>query len=65
MILAATNLGLGICWIGRLDKENIKKALNIPDAIKSVAATPLGYPAEKPMEKIRKNLSEIVHYESF
>jgi nitroreductase len=65
MILAATNLGLGTCWIGRLDEENIKKALNIPDAIKLVVATPLGYPAEKPREKIRKNLSEIVHYESF
>lgn len=65
IMLAATNLGLGTCWMGRLDNETIKKALNIPETIKLVAVTPLGYPAEKPDVKARKSLSEIVHYESF
>ena len=65
IVLAATNFGLGTCWMGRLENETIKKALNIPDTIKLIAVTPLGYPAEKPEPKIRKNLSEMVHYESF
>jgi len=65
IILAATNLGLGTCWMGRLENETIKKALNIPDTIKVVAVTSLGYPAEKPEPKTRKPLSEIVHYERF
>ena len=65
MVLAATNIGLGTCWIGRLEHETIKKVLNIPDNITIVAVTPLGYPAEKPKPKVRKTLSEIVHYERF
>jgi nitroreductase len=65
IILAATNLGLGTCWLGRLENETIKKALNIPDHIKVVAVTPLGYPAEPPEPKARKALSEMVHYERF
>lgn len=65
IILAATNLGLGTCWIGRLEHETIKKVLNIPDNITIIAVTPLGYPAEKPKPKARKTLSEMVHYERF
>jgi len=65
MVLAATNIGLGTCWIGRLEHETVKKVLNIPDNITIVAVTPLGYPAEKPKPKVRKTLSEMVHYERF
>jgi nitroreductase len=65
VILAATNLGLGTCWQGRLGDETIKKVLNIPDPVKVVAVTALGYPAESPEPKTRKALSEIVHHEKF
>ena len=65
IILAATNFGLGTCWQGRLENETIKKVLKIPDTIKVVAITTLGYPAEKPEPKTRKTLSEMVHYEKF
>ena len=65
MILAATNLGLGTCWMGKLDREIIKKALNIPENIKVIAVTPIGYPNEEPEPKTRKSLSEIVHQEQF
>ena len=65
IILAATNLGLGTCWMGRLETETIKNVLSIPDPIKVVAVTPLGYPAETPEPKARKPLSEMVHYERF
>ena len=30
-ILAATNEGLGTCWIGFFDEEKTKKVLNLPD----------------------------------
>ena len=65
IILAATNLGLGTCWMGRLENETIKKTLKIPDEIKLVAVTPLGYPNEKPSPKERKAFSEIVHNKEF
>ncbi|MBS7615256.1 nitroreductase family protein [Candidatus Bathyarchaeota archaeon] len=66
LVLAATNFGLGTCWIGKLGiDETIKKVLRIPEHVKVVAVTPLGYPAETPSPKARKSMSEIVHYEKF
>ena len=66
MVLAAANFGVGTCWIGRLGRdETIKRALGIPDHVRVVAVTPLGYPDEKPSPKTRKTLSEIMHYDKF
>lgn len=45
LVLAATSLGLGTCWIGAFDEEKIKKLLNVPEIFRVVALTPLGYPA--------------------
>ncbi|MEM2129248.1 MAG: nitroreductase family protein, partial [Candidatus Bathyarchaeia archaeon] len=66
IVLAAANFGLGTCWIGKLGvDETIRRVLNIPEHVKVVAVTPLGYPAETPVPKARKSISEIVHYEKF
>ena len=56
LILAATALGLGTCWIGAFDEAKVKKALEIPENIKVVALTPIGYPAEK--ESVRSKISK-------
>ncbi len=74
IILAATDLGLGTCWIAGFNEEKIKEILEVPKRIRIVALTPLGYPIEKKgiTEQItktvlkahkRKTLDEIVHYE--
>jgi nitroreductase len=47
LVLAATELGLGTCWIGAFDEKQAKEVLEVPDNIRVVAFTPLGYPAEK------------------
>ena len=66
IVLAATNFGLGTCWMGRWGYDaEIKKALRIPEHIRVLAVTPVGYPAEEPEPKPRKSLSEITHYEKF
>jgi nitroreductase len=66
MILAATNLGLGTCWIGRLGRdEQVKEVLDIPGHLKVIAVTPIGYPDESPPSKDRKPLDQIVHNEKF
>ena len=66
IVLAAADFGLGTCWIGRLGRgEMIKAVLSIPDHVKVVAVTPLGYPDETPSPKSRKVLSEIVHHDTF
>jgi len=66
LVLAAANFELGTCWLGQMDfDEHIKEVLGIPEHMKVVAVTPLGYPAETPGPKARKSLSEIVHYDKF
>jgi len=66
LMLAATEHGLGTCWIGgQFDEPTVKQVLNIPEGLRVVALTPLGYPDEKPEAKPRKSLSEIVGEDSF
>ena len=60
LALAATEQGLGTCWIGWFDEKKARKALAVPDAIRVVASIPLGYPDESPEPRPRKSLGEIV-----
>lgn len=63
LVLAATNLGLGTCWMGlsRRDAE-VRELLGVPERVKVIALTPLGYPDETPGPKDRKSLDEIVSW---
>lgn len=63
LILAATDAGLGTCWIGALDPAAAREVLGLPDGVEPIAFTPLGYPADQPRPKKRKALSELVRYE--
>ena len=65
MILQACELGLGTCWMGAFKEDETKKILNIPEHVRVVAMTPLGYPNEPPSEKSRKSMDEIVCYEKY
>jgi len=65
MMLAATDEGLGTCWIGAFDQQGCKKILDVPDKYKILALFPLGYPADQPSPKDRKPLKEIISYEKF
>ena len=65
MILAATEQGIGTCWIAAFDPYKLKKILNLTEDERVFAITPLGYPAEmdKPAgNSRRKDLDQIVRY---
>ena len=47
LILAATSLGLGTCWIGGFEEDKVKRLLEIPENYRVVVLTTLGYPAER------------------
>jgi len=66
LTLAATDEGLGTCWVCNFDEGKAKAALGVPDGIRLVAMTPLGFPAPAyaPRPFTRKSLDEIVHFES-
>ena len=63
LILAATNLGLGTCWIAAFNVGAARSVLQLPDEAEPVIFTPLGYPADQPSPKIRKPMNELVRYE--
>lgn len=63
LTLAATEAGLGTCWIGAFKPNIVKEALNLPDNITPLALTPLGFPKDAGVEKRRKRLDEIVHWD--
>jgi nitroreductase len=63
LILAATDLGLGTCWIAAFDPAAAREVLGLPVGVEPVAFTPLGYAADRAGAKKRKVLSELVRYE--
>lgn len=62
MILTATDLGLGTCWVGAFHVDAAKKILGLEEGWEPVAFTPVGYTFESNSNKIRKDLDEIVIY---
>lgn len=60
LMLQATELGLGTCWLGAFDETAVKKILAVPDHVRVVAMTPLGYPDEAPAGRPRKSMEEVV-----
>jgi nitroreductase len=66
IVLAATDLGLGTCWMGQSNREElVKSLLDIPDNFKVVALTTLGVSDETPLPKERKSLETIVSWEKY
>ena len=65
LILAATAEGLGTCWIGHFNEEEVKNILSIPDKYRVVALTPLGYPSMPAKETGKKPLSAMVHLNKY
>ncbi len=63
LILAATDAGLGTCWIAAFDPDAARKVLALPDDVEPIAFTPLGYAADQLIPKVRKSLSQLVRYE--
>lgn len=65
IILEAQELGIGTCWLGAFHSEEVKKILSIPDNIKVVAMSPMGYPNELPAPRPRKPIAQIVSYDKY
>jgi nitroreductase len=66
LVLQATELGLGTCWVCNFDVRLCHELLELPDLVEPLVLLPLGYPKNGEIpEKIRKDLSEIVHWQTF
>ncbi len=65
IILEATELGLGTCWLGAFNEVEVRNILDIPKEVRVVGMTTLGYPGEEPASRSRKNSEEIICYEKY
>jgi nitroreductase len=65
IILAATEEGLGTCWVCAFDEAKAKEILGVPPEVRILAMTPLGYPADSPRPVGRKRLAELVRREGW
>jgi nitroreductase len=60
IVLAATALGLGTCWIGAFDPKAAREILSLEAGLEPLAFTPLGYAKESPEARPRKRPDELV-----
>jgi nitroreductase len=62
MLLKATELGLGTCWIGWFNKKVIRKLFAIPKSLEIVSLIAIGHRCEdsQPEQKNRKELNQML-----
>lgn len=59
IILAATEQGLGSCWVCNFDPDFVKGFLSLPDNVEPEVVIPIGYGTlEGSRDKVRKSLNE-------
>jgi nitroreductase len=71
MVLAATGEGLGTCWVGSFDEDQVRGLLRIPRNFKIIVLLAVGYAREKVdlagkivrSVRKRKTLDEIASFE--
>lgn len=67
LILKATELGLGTCWVCNFDTNILKEALNLDKVLEPVAIIPIGYPSkerslDKEQPRKRKSVKEFTEW---
>lgn len=62
LLIAATAQGLGTCWVGAFNEDNVKKAIDIPEDVRPVAIIALGYYDVAPVPPPKKRLEEVVYF---
>jgi nitroreductase len=63
LIMAATEQGLGTCWIGAFDRAAVREIVGLPDDVEPLILATLGYADDEGRPKQRKPLEELVRYE--
>lgn len=65
MLLAAHSLGLGTCWIGAFDEDEVRRILSITAEARPQAIICLGYPGESPKQPPKYPLEALVYFNSW
>jgi nitroreductase len=65
LMLAATDRGLGTCWIGGFGQGTIRKLLGIPEGFVVAGMCTVGYPAGETRTPPRRELAGMLHAETY
>lgn len=59
LCLAATEQGLGSCWVCNFDIDQLRSTFSLPEGFEPAVLVPLGYAADGATEKNRKPMEEV------
>lgn len=66
MMLQAWELGVGSCWVGMFNAEEVSKALALPNNVHVAALLPMGYPADNakpaPLHNAIRDFTDTISY---
>ena len=62
LMLAATESGLGSCWVGAFDYPAVEKILQLPKNWKVTCLITLGYSKDKPYPQKRTKIEKLIHW---
>ncbi|MBD3170918.1 nitroreductase [Candidatus Bathyarchaeota archaeon] len=66
MVLSAWDLGLGTCWMGQSEREDLlRELLEVPDNLRPIALITVGEAKSVPDAKPRKSMESIVSWEKY
>ena len=65
IILKATELNLGSCWVAISNKRRIERILELPENYKPVNVITLGYPINGYRKTTREQVKFLIHFESY
>ena len=65
MLLMATDLGLGACWVSAFDETMVRRVLHIPENVRPQAILPIGYPDEEVPEPPNYTAEDVTFFEKY
>jgi nitroreductase len=65
ILLSAVNEGIGACFVGAFEDDEVSKILGLPNFVKPVGIIALGYPNERPKKLSRINISKLIHRDKY
>src|SRR3989344_4399094 len=65
MLLTAHSLGLGTCWVGAFDEEEIRRLCNLPEHVNVQGIVTIGYADETPQAPPKHRIEHVMFFEKW
>jgi nitroreductase len=62
LLLAATSIGLGTCWVGAFREEEASRVLELPQDLRPVALIPVGYAGRRGSQPHKTDHKKLTQY---